>query len=173
VKRWISPILLGLALCGAAHVAATFALPRVIMAIALHRMEAAAGGTNRWLHNARASAATQTIVRTSPDLAYSICVLDLSKGPVVVSLAPWDDYASLAVYDETTDNVRTIGDRDGAPGERIALSVIGPEMTSGAPNAVTLRGTRGLVLARRLAPTQARFEAAQAVQAGDICAPAQ
>jgi uncharacterized membrane protein len=169
VKKWIAPVAFGILLGGIAHVAATIAIPRVIMSIALDRMEAAAGGTNKWRHNARSSAATQTIVRTSPDLAYSVCVLDLSKGSVRVSVEPWGNYISLALYDEATDNVMTVNDRTAPSGGPITMTVMPPGQTSGAPDAIALKSNRGLVLLRRLAPSQEAFDAAKAAQAKDVC----
>lgn len=115
---------------------------------------------------------SQTVVRSSPDMAYSICRFDLSGGPVLIEAEPWHDYASIAVYAGNTDNILT---------ERL-----GPERTT----PVTLRlvrarndrigvseGTvpvptdKGMVLIRRLAPTEELYAKAADAATGDICRP--
>ena len=51
-----------------------------------------------------ATADNQPIVRPSPDLAYSGCVFDVSKGPVLLDIAPVPDhYWSVSVFDARTD----------------------------------------------------------------------
>ncbi|MGB3754558.1 MAG: DUF1254 domain-containing protein [Parerythrobacter sp.] len=53
---------------------------------------------------------TQTVVRPSPDLAYSICLYDLTAAPegLLVTMAAFDDYASLSFFDARTDNFATV-----------------------------------------------------------------
>jgi uncharacterized membrane protein len=114
------------------------------------------------------------IVRPSPDLAYSACVFDLSKGPVRFTVAAWRDYASLSLYGENTDNFYRINDRD-AKGAPFDVVLIKPGLVRDAvkvENAIVVESpsTRGIALVRRLAPTPEAFAEADAARRNDVCA---
>ena len=72
------------------------AIPYGVMQIFKSRM-ASQANVNTIFHSERATDTARTVVRPSPDLLYSVCWYDLSKGPVrVVSGAPRDTYWSVA-----------------------------------------------------------------------------
>ena len=146
------PILL---IAAAVHVAAVWAIPRLVMYRVLETV-AARGGPNMVFHAPPATAASRAIPLPSPDLLYSTCALDLADGPVSVSVIPGQDYLSLAVFDAATDNVFVTNDAavHGAP---IRLLIVGPATpTVEAPAGtvvVRLDTRRGLLLLRGLAAT--------------------
>ncbi len=95
IRRWWPRVVTVLVVALAVHLVVIAATPRVVMGVAQRRIEDRVGGSNRWLHAERVTAQTQEVVRSSPDLAYSACVWDLSEGPVRLSAPAWDDYFSL------------------------------------------------------------------------------
>jgi uncharacterized membrane protein len=100
---WKGPLLALVAIAALSTFAAITAIPQVIMGIAVDRM-AARAGYNRFTHPPLTTAATQTIVRPSPDLAYSACPYDLSKGPLQIDVVPVAGrYSSLSIFDARTD----------------------------------------------------------------------
>jgi len=154
------------------HVLVLHALPARIMARALQTLEARGAATNAFNLAPRMTPRTQTVVRPSPDLAYSLCIFDVSEGPVLVSGVPWSDYASLSVYDARTNNVGTLSLTAGEPGPRaVAIALKGsPEGDAGGARLLVDR-PRGVALVRRLAPTPEAYAAAAAVAEGDVCRP--
>jgi hypothetical protein len=93
----------------------------------------------------------------SPDLLYSSCVLDVSAGPVLVSVTPGAAYLSLAVFDARSDNVFVTDDGDSG-GKPITVLVTGPGQAVAAPAGAVLArlgSARGLLLLRGLAATPA------------------
>ena len=83
MRRWLVPALIGLVAALIAYQATLLATP-----FALMRAAAARAGkglpVNRFAFGPMTTAGNQTIVRPSPDLSYSLCVFDVSKGPVLV-----------------------------------------------------------------------------------------
>ncbi len=157
MRRWISPLLFGAVLAAIAYQATLIAAPRVLMNAALKRVERL-GGVNALRHPPMASAEARTIVRPSPDLAYSSCVFDLGEGPVVIEVAPVPaPYWSLSVFDARTNVafVRNNRDSRGAP-IRIALALAGQQVPAGI-EAVRVDGARGIALIRVLVESRDRF----------------
>lgn len=155
-----------------AHLAAITAMPTLIMRIAVGRIAERAGGTNRLYRAPRPTPQNQQVVRTSPDLAYAVCALDLSRGAVRLTMGGASDYASLAVYDANTDNVFTVNDRQ-LPPDGITVVVAGTDARAAAEPGepvVRLRGPRGLALIRRLAPTDSAFARVERERSEDRCA---
>ena len=166
--KWGKYVVGALVVAALAHFAAIFAVPRVLMNIAIERIGAA--GANVWHMSDRVTAASRQIVRPSPDFAYSACVFDLTQGPVVIAATPWDDYWSLSLYGANSDNFFVIDDREAHYGAEITLVRQGTAHPEGASMVVESPSTRGIALIRRLAPTPSRYDAAKAVAAEDICA---
>ncbi|MDR3497805.1 MAG: DUF1254 domain-containing protein [Parvibaculum sp.] len=170
------PILfiLGVALvAGIVHVAAMRALPDIVMSRVMSKI-----GTdtkNAFVSPPLATAAARTIVRPSPDLAYSTCVLDLSKGPVRVTVPLTAPYTSVALYSARTDNYFVRKDRDAA-GKDLDIIVVGPGAPSPANvpsgvDVVTAPTARGLVLVRRVVESPEAFPALDAIRHKATCAP--
>jgi uncharacterized membrane protein len=173
-------ILLGALAAIAAHLFVIFQAPNVIMNRAMDGASFGATQINQWRHAPRATPTppnappeTRGIVRPSTDLAYSICVFDLSKGPVRLRAAPWDDYVSLSLYAANSDNFWKQNDRDaGGKAIEIVLARKGDD-TAGAAGIARVESptAKGIALIRRLAPDAAAFARAEDARKGDICAP--
>ena len=170
---------LWLLLAAAVHGLAVWALPRVVMHAAMSRLVPATSAVQeervRAVYPPLTTAAARQIVLPSPDLAYALCVYDLSQGPVDIDAAPeWPGYWSVALYADNTDNYFVRHDRaartqpvhwrlalregsDTAAATSLAATAAGRELVL-SPSAL------GLVLMRVLVADRHR-EAAAAVQA--------
>ena len=139
--------------------------PRVIK----DRAVAAIAERGMPLHNfvlsQRITPTTQTVMRPSPDLAYSICRYDLARAPggVRVEAAGWRGLSSVPVFDASTANIAAV-----PVGPRGASLTLVREGWAGSIRVVPPTG-RGLILVRRLAPSQAESDAVRALSAGDRC----
>jgi uncharacterized membrane protein len=169
--RWIKPALFGLGVACVTHLLVIGAVPSVIMSIALSRMADQAGGWNQFYHAPRVTPQTQRVVRSSPDLAYSTCALDLSKGPVRAFVGKGDGYTSVALYSANTDNVFSLNDLAMGAGGASLLIVSARSPIAAAPGEVMVNvpSNKALLLVRRLVPDQQGFAAADRVRQGDRC----
>lgn len=155
----------------AGHFVALDMIPRREMGAAMDIMGRKGERLNQWIHARRAGAHSRTVVRPSPDLAYSICVYDLSRGPVRITTAGWDDYMSLSLYADNGDNYFVVNDRQSPQGVDLVLIRKGEPRPSGPLMVVESPSTRGVAAQRRLAPSETRFADADAARQGDVCAP--
>lgn len=172
MRRWLGPLLLFAAAAAGAWYATLVATPFVLM-----RAAAAKAGTglpvNQFRHGPMTTAANQTIVRPSPDLSYSLCVFDVSKGPVLVRVEPIPArYWSVSVFDARTDVAAVRSDRD--TGGRPALLAI---VRDGQPvppgyESVHVGYDRGVILIRILLADKAEFPAVDALRRKSSCAAA-
>jgi uncharacterized membrane protein len=151
-----------------AHIGVIYAMPRVLMTIAIERV--GARGFNGWRMSERVTPASRQIVRPSPDFAYSACAFDLSHGPVAITAAPWNGYWSLSLYAANSDNFFVIDDREARHGAEIALVQRGRAHPEGASMVIESPSPRGIALIRRLAPTPSAYDAAKQIAAEDVCA---
>lgn len=161
-----------IAFAAAGHWAALDMAPKKIMEKAMTGLQGAAGGPNQWSHGARTSSESRRVVRPSPDLAYSVCVYDLTDGPVRIGVQPWEDYVSLSLYAANTDNFFVINDRDMGPDGYQAVLTMADQTAPKTELPVLISPSlRGVVLTRRLAPDAFSFERADEARRDDICAP--
>src|SRR3546814_21020899 len=65
------------------------------------------------------------VVRPSPDLVYSICIVDVTKGSVHIQVPLTAPYTSVALYTTATDNYFVRNDRD-TGGNPLDLIVLAP-----------------------------------------------
>ena len=152
----------------AVHLAAIHFTPRVLMNVALERLSGG-GSYKSWRLADRVTALSRTIVRPSPDFAYSACPYDLSSHPVAIRVEPWNAYWSLSLYAANSDNFYVIDDREARSGAEITLVRAGRAHPDDAPMVVESPSERGIALIRRLAPTLERYNAAAQVAHGDVC----
>jgi len=150
------------------HLALIHVMPRALMGVAIQRV--GAGGANSWRIADRVTPLSRTIVRPSPDFAYSICAYDLSDGPVAIAVAPWGDYWSLSLYAANSDNFFVIDDREARTGAELTVVRTGRAAPEGAARIVESPSARGIALIRRLAPTLDAYNAAARVARDDVCA---
>jgi uncharacterized membrane protein len=170
MRRWGPPVLLGLVLAGVAHHVTLVQTPRMLMRLATWRV-AKAGGTNTMLQTPLATADSRAIVRPSPDLAYSSCPFDLSKGPVLIDVAPVPaPYWSLSVFDPRTD-VAFVRNNVQAGGNPIRIALIGDSGGQAPPGyePVPVRGSSGIALVRILVDDRARFPQIDAARQASRC----
>lgn len=152
-----------------AHLALVHAVPRVLMEAAMERLSQ--GRLNAWVVAERVTPELRQIVRPSPDFAYSACVYDLSRGPVSIRVAPWEQYWSLSLYAANSDNYYVVDDREARQGQSIVLARRRPRDADDRDAAfVKSPSTRGIALIRRLAPTVEAHAAAVRAAQGDVCA---
>ncbi|MEZ5959239.1 MAG: DUF1254 domain-containing protein [Hyphomonadaceae bacterium] len=168
--NWGKYVIGALIIAAFVHFAAIFAVPRVLMNVAMDRI--GARGVNVWHLSERVTAASRGVVRPAPDFAYSACVFDLSQGPVVITATPWSDYWSLSFYAANSDNFFVIDDREAHNGAEITLVRRGAAHPEDAAMVTESPSVRGIALIRRLAPTPATYDAAKVVAAEDVCASA-
>ena len=150
MRRWLTWVVTVAVWSIVIHVAAVWAVPRLIMSTVLDRATEAASGTNVFLHAPRATAQARTIVRPSPDLSYSICIADVSGGPVRISAPVSEPYTSVSVFAANSDNLFALNDRD-TSGQPIELTLAGLDQPApeGAP-IVRLPSNRAVILVRRV-----------------------
>lgn len=174
MRRWLGP----LATAGIAGVAAHLALlhlaPAYIMDVAMFQLAKRNIALHDFTAPQRITPQAQAIVRSSPDLFYSLCRYDLSVDgdKLVVELGQWANYQSLSFYDDRTNNFKTVR----ATGQTRQVRLFGPgELPKEPYNKpaeeiwVESPSQRGVVLIRRLAPTKELFEAAEQIAEADEC----
>lgn len=161
-------VLLGLfvACAGMGHALTLWLAPPLIMGRAMAAMEDRGIALHRFVLAPRITPQTQTVVRPSPDLAYSVCRYDFSADidALELTMAPGAQYASLSLFDARTDNFATF--RDEGEGASLRLLPPGSRPRDGA---LVSPSERGLILIRRLAPRDADYRAVRAIARGDRC----
>ena len=97
-------------------------IPGFVMGKAWDRL-AERSGVNTAGHVGAIDADNRTIVRPSPDLAYSVCPFDVSDGPLEIGFSPiTDHYWSVTIFDAETNTAFVLNDK--AAGEsRINIDV--------------------------------------------------
>jgi len=165
MKRWIGPLIVLVVAAIGAHWATLIYAPSVIMDRALAVMKERGIAEHAFTSPVRITPQTQVVVRSSPDLFYSLCRYDLSAPASVlrVKMGEWLDYQSLSFFDGNTNNFHRVR----GEGEAVEVVLTGPG--SSVEGTVQSPTARGIVLIRRLAPTQAQFDEAKEVSAEDAC----
>jgi uncharacterized membrane protein len=159
---WGLGVLLGAALV---HVAALAALPRAIMSRVLAGL-AAQAGENVFVHPPLASAESRTIVRPSPDLAYSSAVFDVSERRLRIVVPLTAPYTSLSGFATNTDNFFALNDLT-ARAQTIDVVLVGPSTPrSGLEGLRVIESPsdRGVLLVRRVVPSPEAFPAIDAAR---------
>jgi len=112
-RPWLVRIALVLFLAAAVHVMAIWAAPRVIMAVLLQRLPGTSPDTASGAFFPPAvTASSRAVVMPSPDMLYSICLIDVAQGPVHITAHPeLRSYWSIALYADNSDNYFVLNDR--------------------------------------------------------------
>ena len=171
MRRWIAPLVLGLVLAVTGYLVEMTAYPKLLMWGAT-RLVAKSAGYNTMFPGDLPSDTARAIVRPSPDIAYSTCPFDVSKGPVLVDVEPVPSpYWSLSVFDHRTDvaYVRNNLDAAGQP-IRIAIAAEGQPVPDGM-QAVRVSGTTGIALLRILVQDRSQFAPIDAARRKSSCRP--
>ncbi|APW43030.1 DUF1254 domain-containing protein [Rhodoferax saidenbachensis] len=115
-RLWFYRILTLLVTAILVHLLAVWAAPRLIMRMVLNGAAAQQMDMqNKAAFPPPVTASSRSVVMPSPDLLYSVCVFDVSSGPVRVTAAPkLTSYWSIALYAANSDNFFVINDRQAA-----------------------------------------------------------
>lgn len=157
IKRFAGPLLLALILGGAAHAAIVYYAPPFIMDRAYSMLGQRGMPVHGFQLAPQMRPETQSVVRPSPDLAYSVCRFDLALAPdgLRVRMAAYEGYSSLSFFDANTNNFLTLR------GEGEAREVVLTREDSPSD--------RGIILIRRLAPTAQDYAIVEQIAASDEC----
>ncbi len=166
--RWLGPILFGLIVAVATAWAAIIYLPYGLMSIAMDRL--GQGGVNTMSYGNLATPERQPVVRPSPDLAYSSCPYDLSKGPVAIDVAPVPGrYSSLSLFDAATDVIFVRNDVEAKDQPyRIVVARAGQAAPAGT-EIVRTSHDRGIALVRLLLKDPAELGGLDAARRQSSC----
>lgn len=168
MRRWFGPIVFGLLVTAATAWAVVAYIPYALMNVAIDRL--GQGGINTMSHGNLATPERQPVVRPSPDLAYSSCPYDLSKGPVAIDVTPVPGrYSSLSLFDAATDVIFVRNDVEaGGKPYRIIVAREGQAVPAGAAT-VRTNHDRGIALIRLLLKDPAEISALDAVRRQSSC----
>lgn len=174
MKRLITFVVSAAVLALIVHVAALYALPNMIMSKVMTKV-GGDGAVNAFSHMPLPTDKARGVVRPSPDLAYSICIIDLAKGSVHIEVPLTKPYTSVALYATNTDNYFVRNDRD-TGGKSLDVIVLGqgaqkPEILPESAEVVTAPTTKSLVLVRRVVESAAALGEIDTVRKNSVCAP--
>ena len=169
MRNWLGPLAFGLIVAVATAWAAIWAIPYGLMNVAIERL--GQGGINTMSYGNLATPERQPVVRPSPDLAYSSCPYDLSKGPVAINVVPTPGrYNSLSIFDAATDVIFVRNDVEaGAKPFRIIVARDGQAVPNGA-EIVRTNHDHGIALIRLLLKDPAEIGALDVVRRQSSCA---
>ncbi len=174
-RNWIY-VAVAVAVALGVHAATLFALPHFIMTQAMNKITPG-HIYNVVRHMPRADEHSRLVVRPSPDLLYSACAFDLSKGALrVTAEVPPGTYWSVSVFDANTNNIFVENDRQ-AKGGKVDFDIVGhgsgiviQENGNNAPYTIEApRPIKGLVLFRTLIIDESRFAAIDAARRKVTC----
>lgn len=168
IRRWIGPLVLCTLAGLAAHIFTVKAAPGFIMGRAIQAMEERGVPLHAFSLAPRTTPQSQTVVRPSPDLAYLVCRYDFSviDGPLRVRMAAWTGYSSVSFFSADTNNFLTV--RGDGKSRDIVLAGPGEAMDGQSESP----SEKGLILIRRLAPTQSDYDEVAKLAPGDLCSTA-
>ncbi len=167
MMRWLGPSFVLLVAAILAHVAVLYSAPSLIMSRAMTMLAERSAPLHDFTLSPRITPETQRVVRPSPDLAYSLCMFDMTTAPdgLRVRMAAYVGYGSLSFFGDNTDNFLTVrGD-----GKAHEVRLLPPDAEAGEAGTVVAPSDRGMILIRRLAPTQQDYNAVRSISAGDRC----
>ena len=167
MMRFLGPLGVFIITAVGAHWATLAYAPSVIMDRALATLKERGIAEHAFTSPVRISPQTQVVVRSSPDMFYSLCRYDLSASgsSLSITMNEWSMYQSLTFFDAETNNYLTLRGTGKTVSETLYTEALaGAEMDG--PVSPT---KRGVILIRRLAPTPELFEAASETAKGDRC----
>ncbi|KEO90094.1 hypothetical protein EH31_08355 [Erythrobacter longus] len=168
MRGWIGPTALAAVTGIAAHFATLALAPNVIMDQALFMLAKRNIALHSFTNPERITPQTQVVVCSSPDLFYALCRYDLTQpgSAVRVTMGDWPGYQSLSFFDASTNNFATVRGQ----GVARTKTLLPPDMAgSKKEGEIVSPSERGVVLIRRLAPTQELFDQALEAAKNDRC----
>ena len=168
--RWVVSTL---ALAALIHLVTIAIMPHFLMARAMAKL-ASGTGYNVLTHPDRADASDRDIVRPSPDLAYSVCVFDVSHQPLRITAPVRRGYMSFSLFADNTDNFFVVNDQQVAGG-RIDIVLEGPgspksDVSDGA-QVVRAPSNKGVILFRRVIPGDEEYARIDVARREARCVP--
>jgi uncharacterized membrane protein len=160
-------IVAALAVAAVVHYVTLMDTPGFIMKRVMMKM----GEVNTIHHQGRVTAASRGVVRPSPDLLYSVCPFDLTKGALhVTAPVPPGTYWSVSMFDAQTNNFFVKNDKDvkGKLDLLLTTPYVDVKRPAGAEEVVA-PGPKGLVLFRTLINKEENFAAIDAVRRKANC----
>lgn len=154
-----------LGLRAAAKTMALFGLPLIETAATRARVFRNGGAANALRHSrGLTTPKSQTVTQPNNDTLYSSGWLDLSGGPVRITLpATGDRYFSLALMDPYSNNFAVLGTRT-TSGEGGQFTVVGPSHPAPSPGVIRSPTDWVWALARTLVVDEADLPAGHAIQ---------
>ena len=168
MKKFVLPLLFGAVMVVVGHFTALYSAPNVIMTGAMTMLSERGVPLHAFSFAPRPTPQTQSVVRPSPDLAYSACLYDLDAAPrgLRVTMAASEGYSSLSFFDASTNNFVTIR----GEGKEASVRLLPQSASAEAGDDIVLSpSAKGIILIRRLTPTQADYDAVAAIAADDQC----
>lgn len=165
MKRPVQWLLIAAAVSVPAFFITAWALPKIIMFIVMGRFGSIAE-VNQIFHAPPPTHESYEVVTPSPDLAYSVCVFDLSDGPIqVVSDYPEGAYWSISAYADNTDNFFVANDQttDGPPARFVFAT------DSDGDDVVVSPSQRGVILLRHHIADRGSITAIDERRANSTC----
>lgn len=152
------------------HIIVLYALPGIFMNKASQILKRSNVAENEWVLAPRSTPEIQPIVRSSPDLSYSACLLDISDRPVHIAAPRWGQYGSISIFDWDTNNV-FVGSLKGDGNLDLIVAREGQDVSEAAEADIVYIDTKkGVAIIRRLAPGQEQFDAAARLTEESVCA---
>jgi uncharacterized membrane protein len=153
------------------HLVLVYKFPSIILGIAHRKISSRAGGINTVVHNPPTTAANNPVVNSSPDILYSACAFDLSKGPLRFRARVPDSYWSISGFDAETNNFFSINNEQ-VRSRDFNMILAGPgEITkyAGKDRVVTSPTVRGVILFRTLVRDAGTIDALIRIQKQAVC----
>lgn len=175
--RWLASFIVFVAALFVGHQLVLDKTPGFIMKKAMTVMKENGAQLHSFTLSARTTPQSQTVVRPSPDLAYSICPFDLSGGQsLLVQAGAYSNYGSVSFFDARTNNFATVRiGPEQTPGARFGVKLHPPGKRAADDNfagpQIEAPSAKGLILIRRLAPSQAAYDEVAKIAVGDSCGP--
>jgi len=155
------------------HLMTVMFYPSFIMSVVMHKMETMYAGVNRIMHAPPTTAESRRVVRPSPDLLYSACVYDVSKGPIKITARVPDTYWSISFYETNTDNFFVKNDRQIQSKEAVFIlkgkGKPGPD--AGDIHVIEAPTDRGVFLIRMLIEDENELDSLIEIQKQATCIP--
>lgn len=131
-RLWIYRVTALVITCVVVHVLTVWAAPRLIMQILMNGPTAKSlDMNNKAAFPPPVTAQSRSVVMPSPDMLYSVCVFNVSQGPVRVKANPQlNGYWSIALYASNSDNFFVINDRN-AKGQAVDLWLVSKDANVG------------------------------------------
>lgn len=144
-KKWLIVVFLGTIFV---HGISVLAYPKAMIALVMYITEMRAGGVNKMFHPALANARVREVVRPSPDMLYSVCIIDVSDGPVKVRTLANKPYTSITVFASNSDNIFAINDLQEVNGELEVVIARSGSRGNNGDKVANLPTSRGIALIR-------------------------